>query len=205
MKSLIDMYKTESNIIFQNVSNDEILNLWDCIKTAYLNNNTIFMAGNGGNVGYIANMYTDFLIHPFVNDNKNMKIGTQNKRLKCINLTDSSSTITGIANDLGYNNIFAEQLEIFGQPGDIFIGISGSGTSKNIIECIKVCEQNEIIPFIITKNSNVTTNKIVINGISEFPGQIGKNMANFHFEDCISKITHIITGLLKQYVTEHTT
>lgn len=203
MKHLIDIYKHESSQIFNNISNDEIYDLWLQVKRVYDTGGTVFLAGNGGNVGYIANMYTDFLLHPFVAEDKSVKI--QAKRLKCVNLTDSSSTITGIANDLGYDNIFAEQLDIFGTSQDLFIGITGSGTSKNIVECIKICKNKHITPFILTKNSNITEKKVIINGISVFPGQTGKNMANFHFEDCISKITHIITGMLKQYVTESIT
>ena len=200
MKYLIDLYKKESNQIFDNISNDEIYLLWENVKYCYDNNKSIFIAGNGGNAGYVANMYTDFMLHPFVSDDKSIKLNY--KRLRCYNLTDSSSTITGIGNDLGYQYIFSEQVEALGQPKDLFIGITGSGTSKNIVECINICKKMNITPFIITKNAHIEERKIVISGVSEFPGQVGKNMANFHFEDCISKITHIITGLLKEYVSK---
>ena len=43
---------------------------------------------------------------------------------------------------------------------------------------------------------------IVVRGESTFPGQTGKNNNNFHFEDCISKITHIAVGMLKKKVSQ---
>ena len=60
---------------------------------------------------------------------------------------------------------------------------------------------------IITRNSPCKAEELAdvlieIKGISEFPGQTGNNNNNFHFEDCISKITHITTGILKLKVTK---
>ena len=52
------------------------------------------------------------------------------------------------------------------------------------------------------KAENFADILIEVKGISQFPGQTGDNNNNFHFEDCISKVTHIITGILKLKVAQ---
>jgi len=84
--------------------------------------------------------------------------------------------------------------------------MSGSGTSKNIVNAIETAKELGMKVVLITRNENVLEIEksvdlvLKIKGISKFPGQTGGNNNNFHFEDCIFKISHIITGLLKQYV-----
>ena len=59
--------------------------------------------------------------------------------------------------------------------------------------------------IVMTRNlecaaKNLADLLIVVEGDSSFPGQTGKNNNNFHFEDCISKVTHIAVGILKEEV-----
>ena len=54
-------------------------------------------------------------------------------RFRIMALTDSLPTITAYSNDLGYECVFAEQLKNFAQPDDVFMAISGSGNSPNVL------------------------------------------------------------------------
>ena len=74
--------------------------------------------------------------------------------------------------------------------------------SKNIINAILAAQNKNMISYLFTKNKDVVSkiHKCVITGTSEFPGQTGGNNNNFHFEDCVMKISHIATGLLKELV-----
>jgi len=56
-------------------------------------------------------------------------------------LNDSMSFVTGIANDMGYEHIFAEQIANWAEPGDVVIGISGSGNSANVINAFRVARK----------------------------------------------------------------
>ena len=163
----------------------------------------VFACGNGGNAAYVANLVTDLNLHPFVSEDKKHPI--QGKRLYAINLCDSVSTITAIMNDIGPEHIFSEQLKYMGKDGDVFIGLSGSGNSGNVIKAAQVALDIGMNVLGITRNGNseivkMSHKSIVVPGHSKFPGQTGKNDNNFHFEDCISKISHIITGILKRKV-----
>jgi D-sedoheptulose 7-phosphate isomerase len=65
----------------------------------------------------------------------------ERKGYPAIALTTDSSIITAWSNDYGFDTVFSRQLEALGREGDIFLGISTSGNSKNIIEAVKKAKQ----------------------------------------------------------------
>ena len=67
--------------------------------------------------------------------------------LKSIALNADTSAITCIANDFGYDEIFSRQLDGLGSEGDIFLPISTSGNSKNIVNAIKLAKTKKISTF----------------------------------------------------------
>jgi len=64
--------------------------------------------------------------------------------LAAIALTTDTSALTAIANDFGYNQVFARQVEALARPGDVFIGITTSGNSANIVEALSVCKEKDL-------------------------------------------------------------
>lgn len=204
MKDLIKIYKEESKNVFDSLNEDDIYTLFLMILDTYTQRNSVIVCGNGGNVGYIENMIADFNLHPFTNEDKSSS-NTSLKRLSTKSLCSSHAIITAILNDIGPEYIFEEQLKYEGKTGDLLIAITGSGNSKNILKAIEYCNNNNIKVCTITKNKNSACalradHVILIEGVSVYPGQVGKNNNNFHFEDCLSKITHIISGLLKKVI-----
>ncbi|MBI2086885.1 MAG: SIS domain-containing protein [Candidatus Zambryskibacteria bacterium] len=177
------------------------------VLEAYDRGSTIYMAANGGPAGFCDNFATDLYFHPFVSDDKSKPVPTNVKRMKVVNLTASSAMLTSVMNDLGANLVFAQQLEGHMKDGDIFLGFSGSGNSANILEAIAVAKKCGAIAVAITRGSGGKCKEfadlcIVIPGTSTFPGQIGKNNNNFHFEDCLSSISHMAVGILQKHVRE---
>jgi len=203
---LIDLYKNESSNVVLNISSQEIAEFVKLVIEAYNSEKKIFACGNGGNAAFVSNLVVDLNMHPFVSEDKSSH-GGQRNRFHAVNLCEGAATITGITNDLGFNSIFKEQLKYQAEKDDILFCISGSGNSGNIIEAMKYGKSIGMKCVIITRNSPSKAEEfadvlIEVKGSSEFPGQTGKNNNNFHFEDCISKITHITTGILKLEVTE---
>ena len=72
---------------------------------------------------------------------KGASYGRQGPRFRVIALTDNVPWITALANDVGYEVIFAEQLRNLGQPGDVLLAISGSGNSPNILAAVGVAKE----------------------------------------------------------------
>ena len=201
---LINLYKRESSSVFNSIPSIEISKFVDMVFEVYENEGTIFAAGNGGNVASVQNLVVDLNMHPFVSEDKGKQDIPRNK-FKCVSLCSDQATITGVSNDLGYEHIFSEQLKYQGDDKDMFFGMSGSGNSGNVLEAMKVAKEKGMKTILVTRNKENKCNQyadltISLEGTSEFPGQTGGNNNNFHFEDILSKITHISVGLLKEKV-----
>ena len=203
-RKLINLYKEESSIAFNKISTEKIVKFVNMMFDAYENEQTVFACGNGGNVASVQNLVVDMNMHPFVSEDKGAQTIPRNK-FKCVSLCSDQASITGIGNDLGFRFIFSEQLKYQGVEDDIVFGMSGSGNSKNVLEAFRVAKNRGMKTILVTRNSVNNCNEfadltISLEGTSEFPGQTGGNNNNFHFEDILSKITHIAVGLLKEKV-----
>jgi D-sedoheptulose 7-phosphate isomerase len=205
LKNQIESYKSESANIVSQLSSKEIYDFVEIVLAAYENESTIFACGNGGNASAVQNLVVDMNMHPFVSDDKGSANSSRNL-FNCVSLTSCTATITGISNDLGYEHIFSEQLRFQGRRNDVLFCITGSGNSSNVIKAAKYAKAAGMKVVTITRgvDSNCEAVSDVVIHVcgpdSVFPGQTGKNNNNFHFEDCISKVTHIAVGLLKQRV-----
>jgi len=94
---------------------------------AYEKGNTIFVMGNGGSGSTASHFACDI--------NKGCCLDLEKKfRVMCLN--DSLPTLLALANDVSYESIFVEQMKNFFSPGDVVMGISGSGNSENVIAAI---------------------------------------------------------------------
>jgi D-sedoheptulose 7-phosphate isomerase len=94
---------------------------------------TMYIFGNGGSAANASHIAGDFL--------KGISYGME-KRFKVLCLNDNIAGTTAITNDLSYNEIFIEQLRTFMVPGDVVIGISGSGNSENVVKAVKWAREN---------------------------------------------------------------
>jgi D-sedoheptulose 7-phosphate isomerase len=88
----------------------------------------IFTCGNGGSASTASHFACDMV--------KGASYG-YGERFKILALTDSLPTLTAYANDVGYDCVFVEQLKNFAEPGDVLLGISGSGNSPNVIRAVE--------------------------------------------------------------------
>ena len=111
------------------LSVEQVAEVIGCLEDAYREGRQVFIIGNGGSAATASHMACDL--------GKNIlpKEGRETaRRLRVVALTDNVPWITALANDLGYEYIFSEQLKNMVQEGDLVIAISGSGNSANIIE-----------------------------------------------------------------------
>tara|TARA_Y100000590_G_scaffold468238_1_gene650242 strand:- start:1721 stop:2332 length:612 start_codon:yes stop_codon:yes gene_type:complete len=112
--------------VLDSIESSSFQKLSDELEDARQKGNTIFVAGNGGSAATATTMANDIGFDII------KKTGT-NKPFKVLALTDNTSVITAIANDVGYENNFINQLKIHYRSGDKLIVISASGNSENVI------------------------------------------------------------------------
>lgn len=105
------------------------------IVESYKNGNKTLIAGNGGSAADAQHIAGEFV----------SKFYFDRPGLASLALTTDTSIITAIGNDYGYEKLFSRQVQANGVKGDIFIGISTSGNSANIIEALKECKEKGII------------------------------------------------------------
>ena len=112
-----------------------IENTSKAIISAFRNKNKLLLAGNGGSAADAQHIAAEF-VNRFCFDRP---------ALNAIALTTDTSVITSIGNDSGFENVFARQIEALGNEGDVFVGISTSGTSENIIRALHTCRAKKIL------------------------------------------------------------
>ncbi|BAU26506.1 phosphoheptose isomerase [Aneurinibacillus soli] len=117
-------------------------NLMELIETiarkaveVYQNGNKILISGNGGSAADAQHIAGEF-VNRFYFDRPG---------LPAIALTTDTSVLTAVGNDYGYEHLFARQIQANGVAGDMFIGMSTSGNSSNIIRALEECRKKEIV------------------------------------------------------------
>lgn len=125
-------YITDLQFTLDRLRIDLIEHLIVILHDARLRNRQVFIMGNGGSASTASHFVCD------LGKNTRRK-GWPNYRV--IGLTDNMAIFSALANDEGYETVFAEQLSSFVEPGDIVIGISASGNSPNVINAIKLANK----------------------------------------------------------------
>ncbi len=163
--------------------------LWQCCQQG----GRIFTMGNGGHANTAAHMINDLAKHTVSSDDKKAVVAG-NRRFRTMCLNDSVSFLTGIGNDMGFDHVFEEQVANWVEGGDVVIGISGSGNSKNVL-----------LAFEEAKRRGATT--ICLSG---FEGGKARSVADISIvvpchkmvqvEDLHLMINHMIADELKRLV-----
>ena len=108
----------------------QIENLSELLERAWKDGKTAYIIGNGGSGANASHLCEDLA-------KCTLRDLDRQRRLKVQSLTDNAPWITAIANDIGYESIFLEQLRNLANPGDLLIAISGSGNSPNILRAVE--------------------------------------------------------------------
>lgn len=180
---LIERYLKQIVDELGSISHDELKAVVDIIYNAYINNNQVFIMGNGGSASTASHFACD------LGKNTNIEGMT---RFRVMSLNDNISLMTALSNDLGYDAVFEEQLKNLINPGDIVIAITASGNSPNILKAVVYAREKQattigIVGFGGGKLKEIANKSIVLK--SKNYGQV-------------ESIHTIITHLITQYFIE---
>lgn len=121
---------------------NDILSAIELISSAYKNKKKLLLCGNGGSAADCQHIATEFMI----------RLNHQINRpaLAAIALTTDTSNLTAGGNDIGFENVFARNVEGLGNDGDVLLAISTSGNSPNVIKAVdKAKEKNmKVVSFL---------------------------------------------------------
>jgi D-sedoheptulose 7-phosphate isomerase len=127
--NFIQSYLSDLKDTLDDLSQEVIEQVLEILHEARLDNQQVFIFGNGGSASTASHFVCDL--------GKNTRVkGSPNFRV--MGLTDNMALFSALANDEGYENVFAQQLATYVQPGDVVIGISTSGNSPNVVNAIQL-------------------------------------------------------------------
>lgn len=128
----VKKYIREEIALLDTMNVAEVDSIMNTLVDAFEREATIYVFGNGGSASTASHMANDF--------NKGISEHTE-KKFRVICLNDNTATVLAVANDIGYEDIFLFQLKNKLKAGDVVIGISGSGNSRNVIKALEYAKE----------------------------------------------------------------
>jgi len=135
LKNKFKEYISKFLLVIENIELDNIEILTNKLIECYKKEKTVFICGNGGSAANALHWANDFS-YPIT--------GPLCKGIKMNALCSNTAVMTCLGNDIGYNKIYAHQLNILGNQGDLLIVLSGSGNSENVLQAIEVAKEKNI-------------------------------------------------------------
>ena len=139
-KHLIANYFLQAELNLKNLQINEIERVVLAINSVRQSNNVVYIAGNGGSASTASHFATDIGVGSLSRANP----------IRTISLCDNTAAITAIANDSNYSLIFENQLKLLGNQGDMFIAISASGNSENLIKAVNLAKAIGVDSYSLT-------------------------------------------------------
>lgn len=120
-------YRKSLEAALDGVSREQFEEFVNLLELAFHEGRQVFLMGNGGSGSTASHFACDL--------NKGVSVGTE-RRFRVICLNDNVPSLMAYANDASYEEVFVEPLKNFLRPGDLVIGLSGSGNSPNVLKAI---------------------------------------------------------------------
>lgn len=142
----------------------------------------ILFFGNGGSAADAQHLAAELVVR-FISDRA---------PIAAIALNTDTSALTAGANDLGYDAVFARQIEALGKPGDIAVGISTSGTSPNIVAALKMARSKGLVTTALTGRDGGVMPEIA-DVVLIAPAESTRRIQEMHIT-----LGHMLCGALEQ-------
>src|ERR1700759_3032279 len=113
-----------SAVLADETIHDAVVEAGELTAAAMKSGRKLMVCGNGGSAADAQHLVAEFV----------SRLTVDRPALRAIALTTDTSILTAIGNDYSYDNVFERQVEALGREGDVFMGISTSGNSKNILK-----------------------------------------------------------------------
>jgi D-sedoheptulose 7-phosphate isomerase len=187
LKQIIS-YLEESVEIKNKLLNDKeclsiISQVSELLIETFRNGNKVILAGNGGSAGDAQHIAAEF-VSRFYFDRPG---------LPAIALTTDTSMITAIANDYGYENLFSRQVQAQGRSGDVFIGISTSGNSKNVVKAIHEAKSLGVVTVALCGEGGELPN------IADYAIRVPSSSTPY-IQECHICVGHVMCGIVERVI-----
>jgi D-sedoheptulose 7-phosphate isomerase len=141
-KQLSQSIATMQAVLADPSISDTLVRIAEVTAASIKGGGKLLVAGNGGSAADAQHLVAEFV----------GRLTVTRPALRAIALTTDSSILTAVANDFSFDSIFERQIEALGTPGDVFLGISTSGNSRNILKAVQYARQLNITTVGFTGN-----------------------------------------------------
>ena len=121
---------------------EDVTRAAELLVNTLLDGGKILLCGNGGSAADSQHLAAEFV--------STLTVDNRRPAIPAIALTTDTSILTAIANDFGFEGVFARQVEALGRPGDVLIGISTSGNSADVLRAFEQARDQEIRTIALT-------------------------------------------------------
>ncbi len=135
MNQWIESYVQAQKAALDSIPAAQVAKIIERLQVVWREDRQLFVAGNGGSASNASHFITD------LGKGASDKLS---RRFRCLSLTDNVSWITALGNDYAYEDIFVNQLQNYARKGDVFIGVSVSGNSPNLVKTMEWCRKNGV-------------------------------------------------------------
>ncbi len=142
----------------------------------------LMVAGNGGSAADAQHIVAEFVARLVFN----------RPALRAVALTVDSSILTAVGNDFGFEDVFSRQIEALGQPGDVFLAISTSGNSKNLIKALKQAREQGVITVGLTGSGGGKMRELCDHNL------IVPSSTTMNIQECHLVLEHIFCMLVER-------
>ena len=184
MTKLASRFRELATLIaeFEIHAQNSILDATKSISRAFMTGNKVLICGNGGSAADSQHFAAEF-VNAFSRD-------LDRKALPALALSTDTSILTSIANDFQFESVFSRQVEAYGQPGDILITLTTSGSSKNCLAAIKMAKSLGLITIAFTRSGGQ------VSSLAEISIEVPSENTQ-HIQECHMLAYHVITELVE--------
>ena len=188
MQDLVRRQLAQSIATLQLVHNDEkihatLVAIAELTANALKAGNKLLVAGNGGSAADAQHLVAEFVV----------RLSANRSALRAIALTTDSSILTAISNDCSFDQVFSRQIEALAQPGDVFLGISTSGDSRNILCAFEQAKRQQVHTIGFSGNGGGQMRELCDYNII-IPSNVTMNIQESHLA-----LEHIFCMLVERY------
>jgi D-sedoheptulose 7-phosphate isomerase len=183
MTKLASRFRELATLIpeFEIHAQNSILAATKRISHAFMTGNKILICGNGGSAADSQHFAAEF-VNAFSRD-------LDRKALPAMALSTDTSILTSIANDFQFESVFSRQVEAYGQPGDILIALTTSGSSKNCLAAINMAKSLGLTTIAFTRSGGQ------VSSLAEISIEVPSENTQ-HIQECHILAYHVITERL---------
>jgi D-sedoheptulose 7-phosphate isomerase len=185
IKTVIESSLSVKRTMLEDTFIEKINSASQILLSSFKNNGRAFFAGNGGSAADAQHLAAEFV----------SRFEFDRPGLPSISLSTDTSMLTAISNDYGYEKLFSRQLEAQGKKDDVFIGITTSGKSPNILKGFEAANKIGMKTIALVGENGIDNKNIHIDAILNI-----NSLSTARIQECHITIGHILCGIVEKEI-----